>query len=82
MGKERFAPGSDIPDRSRIPIQVLTDETYLAPWDYTANGIEGVYGIPANVNIGTVFYANKKLLEDNGLQVPETWEEINEMLRP
>ena len=21
----------------------------------------------------------KKLLEDNGLQVPETWEEINEM---
>ena len=56
-----------------------TDETYLAPWDYTANGIEGVYGIPANVNIGTVFYANKKLLEDNGLQVPETWEEINEM---
>lgn len=56
-----------------------TDETYLAPWDYTANGIEGVYGIPANVNIGTVFYINKKLLEDNGLQVPETWEEINEM---
>ena len=22
-----------------------TDETYLAPWDYTANGIEGVYGL-------------------------------------
>lgn len=56
-----------------------TDETYLAPWDYSANNIKGIYGIPANVNIGAVFYINKKLLNDNGLQVPETWEQIETM---
>ncbi len=55
------------------------DKNYLSPWDYSVKGINGIYGIPANVNIGTVFYINKKLLEDNGLKVPETWEDIYEI---
>lgn len=54
------------------------DETYLSPWDYSDKGVQGLYGVPANVNVG-VFFINKKLLEQYGLQVPETWEDISAM---
>lgn len=53
-----------------------SNDSYLMPWDYTAKGIEGVYGIPTNVNVGMVFYINKKMLDSYGLEVPNTWEDV------
>ena len=54
-------------------------DAFLSPWDYSLSGIEGVYGIPSNVNVGMVFYINKKLLDSYGLKVPETWEDVYEI---
>jgi raffinose/stachyose/melibiose transport system substrate-binding protein len=69
--------------------KALADANYLTPVD-KAKGIENipagyldaarggdgkVYGIPFMLNNAVIFY-NKKLLEDNGLQVPETWDEF------
>lgn len=55
------------------------NEAYLTPWDYSLKGYEGVYGIPTSVNVGMVFYINKKLLDSYGLKVPETWEDVYEI---
>lgn len=41
-----------------------------------ARGGDGkVYGIPFMLNNAVIFY-NKKLFDDNGLQVPETWDDF------
>ena len=56
-----------------------TNPAYLGPWDYSAKGIEGIYGVPSTVNVGDVLYVNKKLLEEYGLSVPETWEDVYAM---
>ncbi|MGN0745902.1 MAG: ABC transporter substrate-binding protein [Aristaeellaceae bacterium] len=53
-----------------------SNDSYLMPWNYTSKGIEGVYGIPTNVNVGMVFYINKKMLDSFGLDVPKTWEDV------
>ena len=53
-----------------------SNEAYLLPWNYANKGIEGVYGIPTNVNVGMVFYINQKLLRSFGLEVPKTWEDV------
>lgn len=52
------------------------NEAYLRPWNYSKKGIEGIYGIPTNVNVGMVFYINQKLLKSFGLEVPKTWEDV------
>lgn len=41
-----------------------------------AKGSDGnVYGVPLSVNSGVIFY-NKRLFEENGVEVPETWDEF------
>jgi ABC-type glycerol-3-phosphate transport system substrate-binding protein len=69
--------------------KALADANYLTPLDKVkgidnipdsflnaAKGGDGkVYGIPIMLNTAIVFY-NKKLFDDNGLQVPETWEDF------
>ncbi|SFM07446.1 raffinose/stachyose/melibiose transport system substrate-binding protein [Paenibacillus sp. 1_12] len=69
--------------------KALADANYLTALD-KVKGIENfqnsyldaargtdnkVYGIPLMLNNAVIFY-NKKLFDDNGLQVPETWEEF------
>lgn len=69
--------------------RALADANYLTPLD-KVKGIENfqdsylnaakgsdqkVYGIPLMLNNAVIFY-NKKLFDDNGLQVPETWEDF------
>lgn len=34
-----------------------------------------VYGVPLSINSAVIFY-NKKVFEDNGLQPPQTWDEL------
>ncbi|KIL41642.1 sugar ABC transporter substrate-binding protein [Gordoniibacillus kamchatkensis] len=69
--------------------KALADAGYLTPVD-KVKGIENipdsyldaargsdkkVYGIPIMLNNAVIFY-NKKLFDDNGLQVPQTWDEF------
>ncbi|WP_248926102.1 ABC transporter substrate-binding protein [Paenibacillus hamazuiensis] len=69
--------------------KALADANYLTPLDKT-KGLENipdsyldaakgsdnkVYGVPFMLNNAVIFY-NKKLFEDNGLQIPETWDEF------
>ncbi|TBL77844.1 ABC transporter substrate-binding protein [Paenibacillus thalictri] len=69
--------------------KALADANYLTAVD-NVKGIENipasyldaargsdnkVYGIPFMLNNAVIFY-NKKVFQDNGLQVPETWEEF------
>jgi ABC-type glycerol-3-phosphate transport system substrate-binding protein len=69
--------------------KALADANYLTAVD-NVKGIENipdayldaargsdkkVYGIPFMLNNAVIFY-NKKLFDDNGLQVPETWDEF------
>lgn len=69
--------------------KALADANYLTPVD-KVKGIENfqdsyldaargtdkkVYGIPLMLNNAVIFY-NKKIFDDNSLQVPETWEEF------
>jgi multiple sugar transport system substrate-binding protein len=51
---------------------------YATRWDADINysGPEGeLYGLPINGNIQVYFY-RKDLLEEHGLEVPQTWEEV------
>ncbi len=56
-----------------------SDPDVLAPFTYGAQGIEGVYGVPNQV-VTEQMFVNKKLLEENGFEVPETWEDIIAMV--
>ncbi|GIP38848.1 sugar ABC transporter substrate-binding protein [Paenibacillus sp. J31TS4] len=51
-------------------------ENIPAAYQDAARGTDNkVYGIPFMLNNAVVFY-NKKLFQDNNIQVPETWEEF------
>jgi raffinose/stachyose/melibiose transport system substrate-binding protein len=59
-------PIDDVPGVADIP------ETYLD----AARGADGkVYGVPLFVNSAVIFY-NKQIFADNGLELPQTWEEF------
>ncbi|WP_062350810.1 ABC transporter substrate-binding protein [Bacillus kwashiorkori] len=74
----------------------IADNGYLMPLDDlkgieniekvyldAASGSDGkVYGVPLSLNSGVVFY-NKKIFEEHGISVPNTWDEfiaVNEKL--
>lgn len=52
---------------------------FLSPWDYSARGLEGIYGVPTTV-LANMFFVNTKILESCGLQIPQTWEDIMAMI--
>lgn len=55
------------------------DPEFLAPWDYSARGVEGIYGIPTNLAVN-MFFVNTRILDECGLQIPETWEDVLDMV--
>jgi raffinose/stachyose/melibiose transport system substrate-binding protein len=55
------------------------EAVFLAPWDYSARGLEGIYGVPTSV-LANMFFVNTRILEECGLQIPETWEDVLDMI--
>ena len=55
------------------------EKEFLSPWDYTARGLEGIYGVPTSV-LANMFFVNTRILESCGLKVPETWEDVLDMI--
>ncbi len=54
------------------------DEGYSVPSPLSEKGLEGIYGVPNSV-IGSPVYVNTKLLEENGIETPKTWEDVMTM---
>lgn len=59
-------PIDDVKGVSDIP------KAYL---DAARGSDQKVYGVPLSVNSAVIFY-NKNMFEENGLQAPQTWEEL------
>lgn len=59
-------PIDDVKGVSDIP------KAYL---DAARGSDQKVYGVPLSINSAVIFY-NKKMFEENGLQAPQTWEEL------
>lgn len=51
------------------------NQALFAPVNYSAYGVEGIYGLPTTP-YGVCVYYNTAIFEDLGLEVPETWEDI------
>jgi ABC-type glycerol-3-phosphate transport system substrate-binding protein len=51
------------------------NQALFAPVKYGAYGIEGVYGMPTTP-YGVCMYYNKAVFDKLGLEIPETWEDI------
>jgi len=57
--------------------EVLAEYTESSYEQYKFNG--GIYGLPETVSFNVLFY-RKDILEELGLEVPQTWQELIEML--
>lgn len=55
-----------------------TDPSVFESFTFEREGLEGIYGIP-NAVVNSPVYVNTALLDQYGLDVPETWEEVLEM---
>ena len=51
------------------------NQALFAPVKYDAYGIEGVYGLPTTP-YGVCMYYNQAIFDNLGLEVPESWEDI------
>ena len=47
-------------------------------FNYSARGINGIYGVPTKV-LANMLYVNTRILDECGLKTPETWEDVLEM---
>lgn len=54
------------------------DEGVFGSFSFERKGLEGIYGVPNSV-IGSPVYVNTKLLEENGIETPKTWEDVMTM---
>ncbi len=52
-------------------------DALFAPVDYTAYGVEGIYGLPT-APYGVCCFYNKAIFDKLNLNMPETWEDIEE----
>ena len=50
----------------------------FSSFSFERKGLEGIYGVPNSV-IGSPVYVNTKLLEENGIETPKTWEDVMTM---
>lgn len=50
-------------------------DALFAPVDYSDYGVEGIYGLP-NAPYGVCCFYNKAIFDEVGLELPETWEDI------
>ncbi|MGI6777299.1 MAG: ABC transporter substrate-binding protein [Acetivibrionales bacterium] len=53
-------------------------EPLFGPVKYDSFGISGIYGVPT-APYGVAMFYNKKIFNDLGLEIPETWEDILEV---
>lgn len=53
------------------------DPKYFEGYTFEAQGLEGVYGIPNALGTAPLF-VNKKIFNDLGLEIPKTWEDLEE----
>lgn len=54
------------------------DEGVFGSFSFERKGLEGIYGVPNSV-IGSPVYVNTKLLKENGIETPKTWEDVMAM---
>ena len=52
-----------------------SDPKFFLGYDFSDMGLDGVYGVPNNLSTLQMFI-NTKLLEERGLPIPETWEDV------
>jgi ABC-type glycerol-3-phosphate transport system substrate-binding protein len=52
-------------------------DALFAPVDYSAYGVEGIYGLPT-APYGVCCFYNKSVFDKLGLELPESWEDIEE----
>lgn len=57
-----------------------TEEGVFSSFSFERNGLEGIYGVP-NAVIGSPVYVNTKLLKEHNIEVPQTWEDVQEMAK-
>lgn len=50
-------------------------DALFAPVDYSPYGVDGIYGLP-NAPYGVCCFYNKAIFDELGLELPETWEDI------
>lgn len=53
------------------------DPKYFEGYTFEKQGLEGVYGIPNALGTAPLF-VNKKIFNDLGLEIPKTWEDLEE----
>ncbi|MBC5689275.1 extracellular solute-binding protein [Mediterraneibacter sp. NSJ-55] len=55
-----------------------TDRKYFVGYEFEEEGLDGVYGVPNNLATIQMFI-NTKVFEDLGLEIPQTWEDLEEV---
>lgn len=58
-----------------------SDPKFFLGYEFKDRGLEGVYGVPNNLATIQMFI-NTKLLEEKGLKVPRTWEDMEAIAGP
>lgn len=58
-----------------------SDPKFFLGYDFSDMGLDGVYGVPNNLSTLQMFI-NTKLLEERGLPIPETWEDVESIAQP
>lgn len=69
-----FASLDDVLDENGLREEFVSGTTEAYAVDGTT------YGLPVELNIAPIFY-NKQIFEENGLEVPETYEEFKEVVK-
>lgn len=57
------------------------DPKFFPGYEFQDKGVEGIYGVPNNLATIQMF-VNTKLLEEQGLPIPETWEDMEAIAEP
>lgn len=70
---EKFAPLDDV-------LEGDLKDSFVSgiPEAYAIDG--STYGLPLELNVASIFY-NKKIFEENGLEVPKTYEEFQDVVK-
>lgn len=58
-----------------------SDPRFFLGYEFEDRGLEGIYGVPNNLATIQIFI-NTKLLEEKGLKVPATWEDMEAIAEP
>lgn len=56
-----------------------TDKKWFEGYNFEADGLEGIYGIPNALGTAQIF-VNTKIFEELKLEIPKTWEELEKQV--